>query len=186
MKILLFAAALLLCSAGLFSQSKTDTLIGLDGQNRIVFTDGDSWDKGFQDRIGKKATPFSAKDFEGKKHSSDMYFGKILILYFWNVWDWDSCEKQTEAMNRIAQKYPNDVAVISFVREVIKLEEFAFLQEHPVHFTIIPNSYDFGIEYHGNQRGTPVTFFIDRQGYWQKVGWKAADFENWAAELMKR
>ena len=188
MKIYSFSIAFVFvfCCISLYSQSKTDTIIGVDGQAKIFFNDVESWDKGFQDRIGQKATTFSAKDFEGRCYSSEQFFGKILILYFWNVWDWDSCEQQTAAMNRIVQKYPNDVAVISFVRENINLDEFAFLQEHPVHFPIIPNSHEFGMEYHGYERGTPIAFFIDKQGYWRRIGWKAGDFEFWAAELIKK
>lgn len=137
------------------------------------------------ERIGKKAMPFDVLDSEGRAHRSSDYAGKVLILYFWNVWDWDSCEKLTLELNRIYNKYAyRDVRVLSFVRETIGLDERSFLSEHPVHFPIVPNAWDFGVQYHGYQLGTPLLFFIDKQGVWRKIGKDGASLEAWVEELL--
>lgn len=167
------------------AQSNPDTIYTLDNEVRIETIDSNFWNHPFKERIGEIATPWEAKDYEGRLHSSEMYAGKILILHFWNVWDWDSCIKVTEALNHISNEYWKDVIVISFVRETIGLEELAFLHEHPVSFIIIPQAAEFGMEYHGGKFGTPLTFFIDREGNWHNIGRNPDAFEMWVKELLK-
>jgi peroxiredoxin len=177
---------LLIASPALLFAQPNDTIITLNNGVRIKPIDSDFWNAPFKERIGQKAIPFNAKDSEGRRHTSDQYLGKVQIVAFWNIWDWDGCEKQVKALNRIAEKYWKDVAVISFVRENMGLEEFAFLQEHPVRFPIIPQSFDFGMQYHEYQFGVPLFFFIDKQGVWQHIGRNPDDFEKWVIEMIQR
>ncbi len=165
---------------------EVDSFIIDEQDTLVVSIDFDVYHLRHDHKIGKKAMPFDAVDYKGLRHRSSSYLGKILIVYFWNVWSWDVCEGQTEALNHIAEKYSDVVAIVSFVGETIQLDEFAFLQSHPVKFPIIPNSREFGFEYHGYKTGIPVLFIIDEKGYWRKVVFRSNDIEDQLKEMLKR
>ena len=162
------------------------TVNAQEGDTLPLTFDVDKFFHQHDDKIGKKAIPFDAVDYKDLHHRSSDYLGKILIVYFWDIWSWDSCEDQTEALNHIAEKYREEVAIVSFVSGAIQLDEIAFLQSHPVNFPVIPNSRGFGFEYHGYKTGIPVLFFIDEKGYWQKVVIEASDIENQLMGMLKQ
>ncbi|MEK7258069.1 MAG: TlpA disulfide reductase family protein [Bacteroidota bacterium] len=166
------------------AQGSLDTIFTLDNKMEFVpAIDPEEWSSPFKERIGMAAMPFDVIDYQGNWHSSKKYLGKIIILYFWNIWDWDSCEKQTAALNKLVEKYGKKVKVVSFVRESIGSDETEFLQKHLVSFPIVPDSYDFAASYHGNQLGTPLLFLIDGKGYWRKIGRDLEGFERLIEEL---
>lgn len=182
-----YFAILSLLAAAQAALSQTDTLIyeKETGDGQIIrdtfFTDELSRRRmETQARIGQLALPFQALDANGNPHTSDQYLGQVLVLYFWNVWDWDSCERQTLELNRLHEKYGGKgVQILSFVREQIGLDETAFLTDHPVRFPIVPGSWDFGMTYHGYQEGTPIVFVIGKTGIWQQIGKDEKQFEAW-------
>ena len=137
------------------------------------------------DKIGQKAMSFDMVDYNDFRQNSEDYLGKILIVYFWDVWSWDACEKQTEALNRIAKKYPYKAAIVSFVRERIGLEERGFLQSKGVNFPIVPDAMEFGMKYHGYKTGIPVIFIVDEKGHYKKVVFDSNEIEPTVEELLK-
>lgn len=185
MKILLLAALKITTAISfLNAQIRIDTTFNLDNKMALVPTiDREKWASPFEERIGMAATPFEAIDYLGNWHSSNKYAGKIIILYFWNIWDWDSCEKQTAALNQLVEKYGKKIKVVSFVRESMGSDEIEFLKNRLVSFPIVPESSDFAERYHGNSVGTPLFFLIDGKGNWRKIGRNPDGFDRLIEEL---
>ena len=172
------------------SQTPIDTVIILNNgsaDTSIIYYDG-GWGSSVKlhdDLIGNPSLPFRFEDSQGVVHDLESYEGKILILYFWSIWSWDSCENQTFALNEIVEKYGNDIAVLSFVTESMGIDEHGFLQKHTVKFPIIPNTMDFGMSYHGHRTGIPIVFIVDEKGIVRKACFMPDEFEQSLSLFLK-
>jgi thiol-disulfide isomerase/thioredoxin len=82
------------------------------------------------DALGEKIE-FSGQDLQGKKFSlqDEKWRGKVVVIHFWESW----CAEGMEEIQRLAEKYKNDVVFVGCNIEA-KTEDFeAYLQKNPGH-----------------------------------------------------
>ena len=121
---------------------------------------------------GTQAVPIEAKDVNGVMHSVRLMKGKVVMMWFWNN-DCPNCFEQIDAFNKLTQKYPDDLAFISFSNNT-KEEILEFVKTRPVEFPIIPNSEMLSEGPYGGDLGYPKIFIIDKKGM---VKWVVPEIE---------
>ena len=107
---------------------------------------------------------FDAPDTEGYIHRPKNYHGRVLVLHFWNFWDF-SFKNEIETLHKMLEKYRGDgLAVLSFTDIEFGKDEKEYLSKHPVNFTIIPNSRNFFTKLFHLTHSIPSMVLIDKQG----------------------
>ena len=107
---------------------------------------------------------FDAPDTEEFIHRPKNYHGCVLILHFWNFWDF-SFQNEIEILHKMLEKYRGDgLAVLSFMDIEFGKDEKEYLGKHPVNFTIIPNSRNFFTKLFHITHSIPSMVLIDKQG----------------------
>lgn len=116
---------------------------------------------------GSTATPFMAKNMEGKELYLGDYSGKNVVMLFWSINNGD-CLAYLYDFNRVARELQSECSFVSFSDESrADMEEF--LQSYTVDFEIIPNSKIFGEMAYASDLGTPRIFVVGQSGKIKKV-----------------
>jgi peroxiredoxin len=148
--------------------------------------------------INSPVPDFEAPDTLGTVHHPSNYRGRVLILHFWNFWDY-SFEKEIPILNKMIEKYRKDgLEVLSFMDIEIGDSERKKLKKESLDFTLIPNSWQFSDQFLKINKSKPYMILIDKSGIirhlfinhkWQmdidKKFEVAADFEEKVALLLK-
>lgn len=121
---------------------------------------------------GTSSIPFQANDINGEQQSLMSMTGKTVILWFWNN-DCPNCLKQISHLNLLAQKYTNDLQIVSF-SDNTKEELMDFTATTPVDFPVIPNSKTLSEGPYGGDLGYPKIFILDKNG---KIKWAIPEIE---------
>jgi AhpC/TSA family len=83
---------------------------------------------------------FDAPDTEGVTHRPKAYEGRVLILHFWNFWDY-SFENEIPVLNELVEKYHGEgLEILSFTDLALGDSEKEYLKKHPIKFPLIENS----------------------------------------------
>jgi thiol-disulfide isomerase/thioredoxin len=113
---------------------------------------------------GKPVPNFEARDTSGILHRPSHYYGRVLVLHFWNFWDY-SFKNEIPHLNTIVEKYRKDgVEVLSFVDLTLSKSEKDILERTPVLFPIVENAYKFGIDFLPIPLYRPFLIFVDKYG----------------------
>jgi thiol-disulfide isomerase/thioredoxin len=113
---------------------------------------------------GRLVPDFEAQDTSGLVHRPANYRGRVVILHFWNFWDY-SFQNEIPYLNEIIEKYGKDgVKILSFVDLTLGASEKAFLEKTPVYFPIIENAYKFANAFLPFHQNKPYIVFIDKFG----------------------
>jgi len=122
--------------------------------------------------IGKPATPFSLKTFDGEPISLEALRGRVVVVNFWASWCYPACYEEAPLLAQASDAYRGrDVTFVGI--DIQDKEEAArkFLTQFNFTFPNAPDplgrvSVDYGVY------GVPETFFIDRAGRirWKHVG----------------
>jgi len=114
--------------------------------------------------IGKPASAFSLKTFDGTPISLEGLRGRVVVLNFWASWCHPACYEEAPALERGWQVY-KDRGLVMVGIDIQDKEELAkrFLAQFGHTFPNAPDpagrvSVDYGVY------GVPETFFIDRAG----------------------
>ncbi len=116
---------------------------------------------------GFPSTPLEAPDLEGNKHTIGGYRGKVTLLFFWRAIPGEG-DFLFGQMNKIVEKYPTKVKVLSFADEP-KDRVLPFLEERPVQFPVIANAKMLSEAVYGSDLGYPRIFVIDEFGIIKRV-----------------
>ncbi|HEV8457452.1 MAG TPA: TlpA disulfide reductase family protein [Methylomirabilota bacterium] len=114
--------------------------------------------------IGKPATKFSLKTFDGNQISLEGLRGKVVLVNFWASWCYPACYEEAPALERGWQTFKDRGLVLIGINIQDKDEPARkFLAEFGHSFPNAPDpagrvSVDYGVY------GVPETFFIDRAG----------------------
>lgn len=113
---------------------------------------------------GMPVPNFEARDTAGLTHRPSQYQGRVLILHFWNFWDY-SFKNEIPRLNEIAEKYRKDgVEILSFVDLTLGDTEKKVLEKTPIYFPLVENAYRFAIEFMPIRLTPPYLVFVDKQG----------------------
>jgi peroxiredoxin len=148
--------------------------------------------------INSPVPDFEAPDTLGIVHHPANFRGRVLVLHFWNFWDF-SFEKEIPILNKMIEKYRKDgLEVLSFMDIPIGDSERKKLRKEALDFTLIPNSWQFSDQFLKINKSKPYMVLIDKSGIirhlfinhkWQwdidKKFEVAADFEEKIALLLK-
>ncbi len=111
---------------------------------------------------GTTTIPFLANDMNGQEQGVMKEKGKNVILAFWHS-DCPKCIEHTAALNKLSQKYPQDLKVISFANNT-KEEIATLLESTSISYPIIPNSKTLSEGPYGGDLGYPKYFIVDKTG----------------------
>jgi peroxiredoxin len=107
---------------------------------------------------------FDAKDTEGVLHRPHNYFGRVLVLHFWNFWD-ASFEQEIPFLNKIFETYQKDgLQILSFVDLELTKSEYEILEKKPIRFPLIQNSRKFMFDFLKVKHSIPYLIIVDKQG----------------------
>lgn len=109
------------------------------------------------------APAFTLRDATGNEVSLADFEGRPLVLHFWATWC-PYCKKLQPGLQRLSRDYEDTGLVllgISF-REDEGVQPQAVLERRGLSFKTLVNGDSVASKY--KVRGTPTTFFIDRQG----------------------
>jgi thiol-disulfide isomerase/thioredoxin len=113
---------------------------------------------------GMPVPNFEARDTAGLIHRPSQYRGRVLILHFWNFWEY-SFQNEIPKLNAIAEKYRKDgVEILSFVDLTLGDSEKKTLEKTPINFPITDNAYKFSAEFLPVRLNRPFLIFVDKQG----------------------
>ena len=109
------------------------------------------------------APAFALPDANGKQVSLADYQGQPLILHFWATWC-PYCKKLQPGLEAVAQQYAGQGLALLAVsyNEDEGAEPQAVLRQRGLHFKTLVNGDAVAGLY--RVRGTPTTFFINREG----------------------
>ncbi len=83
---------------------------------------------------------FDAPDTSGFVHRPIQYRGRVLLLHFFQFWDY-SFENEIPVLNTLIDKYQKDgFEILSFMDISIGESERRILREKPVHFPLVMNA----------------------------------------------
>jgi cytochrome c biogenesis protein CcmG/thiol:disulfide interchange protein DsbE len=114
--------------------------------------------------IGKPATKFSLKTFDGNQISLEGLRGKVVLVNFWASWCYPACYEEAPTLERGWRTFKDRGLVLIGINIQDKDEPARkFLREFGHSFPNAPDptgrvSVDYGVY------GVPETFFIDRAG----------------------
>jgi len=121
---------------------------------------------------GSSSIPFLANDVHGVEQSLMSMTGKTVMLWFWNN-DCIKCHEQIDDLNLLAQKYPDNLQLVSF-SDNTKEEVLSFIANKPVSFPVIPNSKTLSEGPYGGDLGYPKLFILDKNG---RIKWVLPEVE---------
>ena len=141
---------------------------------------------------------FEAPDTLGLVHHPSNYRGRVLVLHFWNFWDF-SFEKEIPYLNKMIEKYRKDgLEILSFMDIKIGDSERKKLNKEALDFMLIPNSWRFSDQFLNINKSKPYMVLVDKKGIirhlfishkWQWDNNKnvdvTADFEEKVTLLLK-
>jgi peroxiredoxin len=114
--------------------------------------------------INSPVPDFEAPDTIGFVHHPASYRGRVLILHFWNFWDF-SFEKEIPFLNKLIDKYRKDgLEILSFMDIKIGDAERKKLNKETLDFTLIPNSWQFADNFLSVGKSKPYVVLIDKRG----------------------
>lgn len=113
--------------------------------------------------INKPAPQFQANDLHQQSKTISNYYGKSLLIFFWNT---------SEALSK---EYLPFVNVLNDELSALKADLLtfgdesrslltAYVKENDISFTVIPNGAFLGDAIYGKELGTPRFFILDKKG----------------------
>ena len=118
----------------------------------------------FKKLDGLPVPDFEARDTAGLVHRPANYRGRVVLLHFWDFWDY-SFQNEVPRLNEIIEKYRKDgVEILSFVDLSLEKSEKEHLQKYPVLFPIIENADKFGDIFLPIRVNKPYIVFVDKYG----------------------
>ncbi len=117
---------------------------------------------------GFSPTPFEAPDMDGNNHYLADHKGQILIMQFWRL-PCQPCLSQMPSLHKLLDEYNDQsIAVLSFSDDYGKdLENY--VSQKSIHFPVIPNSRNLGMDAFAGDLGYPRVFIIDKFGIIRKL-----------------
>jgi thiol-disulfide isomerase/thioredoxin len=113
---------------------------------------------------GMPVPNFEARDTSGLMHRPSQYLGRVLILHFWNFWEY-SFQNEIPKLNEIAEKYLKDgVEILSFTDVTLGDSEKKVLEKTPIYFPLIENAYKFSAELLEIRLNRPYLILVDKYG----------------------
>jgi peroxiredoxin len=113
---------------------------------------------------GMPVPNFEARDTAGLLHRPSQYRGRVLILHFWNFWEY-SFQNEIPKLNEIAEKYRKDgVEILSFTDVTLADSEKKYLEKTPIYFPLIENAYKFSAELLEIRLNRPYVIIVDKYG----------------------
>jgi peroxiredoxin len=115
--------------------------------------------------INKPIPDFDAPDTEGITHRPKSYEGRVLVLHFWNFWDY-SFDNEIPVLNELIEKYHREgLEILSFTDLELGESEKAILQKHPIHYPLIQNARSFMYQFIKlNYYIVPYIIIADKKG----------------------
>jgi peroxiredoxin len=114
--------------------------------------------------INSPVPDFEAPDTIGFIHHPANFRGRVLILHFWNFWDY-SFEKEIPILNKMIEKYRKDgLEILSFMDIAIGDSERKKLKKEALDFTLIPNAWQFSDQFLEINKSKPYMVLIDKRG----------------------
>jgi peroxiredoxin len=139
-------------------------------------------DKTIKALINSPVPDFEAPDTMGVVHHPANYRGRVLLLHFWNFWDF-SFEKEIPFLNKLIEKYRKDgLEILSFMDIKIGDSERKKLNKEPLDFTLIPNSWQFSDKFLNVDKSDPSVVLIDKNGNIRHLFIN----HNWQSDIVKR
>ncbi len=110
-----------------------------------------------------KAPDWTLNDAQGRDVSLSDYYGKPLILHFWASWC-PYCKKLQPGLERLYQQYHADGLEVLGInwREDAGVQPQKVLERRGITFKTLVEGDAVADQY--GVRGTPTTFFIDKEG----------------------
>jgi peroxiredoxin len=114
--------------------------------------------------INSPVPDFEAPDTLGIVHHPANFRGRVLVLHFWNFWDF-SFEKEIPYLNKMIEKYRKEgLEILSFMDIAIGDSERRKLKKEALDFTLIPNSWQFSDQFLKINKSKPYIVLIDKSG----------------------
>jgi len=114
--------------------------------------------------VGRPATPFVLRTFDGRDLSLASLRGRVVVLNFWASWCYPACYEEAPALERSWRAYRDrEVSVVGVAIQDQPDAARKFIADFSLSFPNAPDpdgkvSVDYGVY------GVPETFFIDRAG----------------------
>jgi peroxiredoxin len=110
---------------------------------------------------------FDAPDTMGFIHRPMQYRGKVLILHFFNFWDY-SFENEIPVLNNLLEQYQkNGLEILSFTDIAIGESEKRILQRKPIQFPLVANARNFMKTFLPIEKAIPYLIIVDKLGHFR-------------------
>jgi hypothetical protein len=146
---------------GLLSTQIKHKIIDYKNKTKLEITKRDSTIKALTLSL---IPDFDAPDTSGFKHRPSQYLGRVLILHFFNFWDY-SFNNEIPVLNNLIDRYHGQgLEILSFVDIGLTDSEKRFLSEKPVHFPLITHARRFMQQFLPIRKSTPYLVIVDKLG----------------------
>lgn len=129
--------------------------------------------------VGSIAPDISLMDMDGNQMKLSDLKGKKVFLNFWATWC-PPCREEMPDIEKMKEKYGNDLTIIAVSSAESKDTVAAFLQEYSYTFSIYLDE-DSSISRTYQLSAIPTSYFIDEDGIIQQKSVGAIDFESMEA-----
>lgn len=116
---------------------------------------------------GEPLPRFEVTDLQGQKLDSQAMVGKVLVLNFWFIGCKPCTEEMPELNKIVAEQSSDEVVFLAFGLDSSHRIE-GFLEGHPFHYRLIPNSRDYASQTLGVVM-YPTHVVVDKRGIVQYV-----------------
>jgi peroxiredoxin len=112
----------------------------------------------------KPIPDFDARDTMGLVHRPANYRGRVLLLHFFNFWDY-SFDNEIPVLNNLMERYNSKgLEIISFMDIGITHSERKWLKEHPINFPLITDARLFMRQFLPVTKQIPYVVLVDKAG----------------------
>jgi cytochrome c biogenesis protein CcmG/thiol:disulfide interchange protein DsbE len=114
--------------------------------------------------VGRPASPFTARAFDGTTVSLDALRGQVVVLNFWASWCYPACYEEAPVLEAAWRRYRDrGVVVVGIAIQDKEPASRDFIERFGLSFPNAPDpagriSIDYGVY------GVPESFIIDRRG----------------------
>jgi hypothetical protein len=114
--------------------------------------------------VGTLIPDFEAPDTLGFIHRPSHYHGRVLILHFWNFWDY-SFENEMPILNKMIDSHRKEgLEILSFTDIKLGESEKNKLKKTPIDFPLIPNAWQFSDKFLSLNKSKPYLVVVDKRG----------------------
>lgn len=113
-------------------------------------------------RTGMKVPAFKGKTVQGKKFSSAIGKGKVMILDFWATWC-PPCRETIPVLEKLQAKFSKQLVVVgASVSEYTPKDLPKFVKARPIKYTVLAEMDTFAEKF--NVTGLPTLLVVDKKG----------------------